>query len=203
VHYNAAGFSFVPLHVSCDQAALVERAARGRLRPTARADAQQPGTETIMNKVATCMKRNVITLPETATLGEAAARFADEHVGTLPIVDAGGHLVGLLHLHDLLGLIMPDFITLIENFDFVRDFGVLEDKAPESQALAQQVTRVMHRPIAVSESAGLLRAFALIDQHDLYDLPIVDKEYRLVGLASRVDVGTALLATWRLSSAAP
>jgi CBS-domain-containing membrane protein len=156
-----------------------------------------------MKEVATCMKRNVITLPETATLGEAAARFADEHVGTLPIVDPEGHLVGLLHLRDLLGLIMPDFIALVEDFDFVRDFGVLEDQAPSPQTLGERVTRVMERPIAVSASAGLLRAYALIDQHDLYDLPIVDEEKRLVGLASRVDVGTALLATWRLSSAAP
>lgn len=156
-----------------------------------------------MMKVATHMKRNVITLPDTATLGEAAARFADEHVGTLPIVDAAGRLVGILHLRDLLGLIMPDFISLLEDFDFVSDFGALEDKAPAPQTLAQKVTSVMERPVSVPASAGLLLAFAMIDQHDLYDLPVVDENGRLVGLASRVDVGTALVARWRLSSSAP
>ncbi|MDT8306458.1 MAG: CBS domain-containing protein [Anaerolineae bacterium] len=156
-----------------------------------------------MINVSSCMKHNVISLPETATVAEAAARLADEHIGTLPIVDARGRLVGILHIRDLLSLIMPDFIALVEDFDFVGDFGALEDKAPSPHVLAQSVTQVMERPISVAASAGLLRAFALIDQHDLYDLPIVDEERRLVGLASRVDVGTALLATWRLSSASP
>lgn len=156
-----------------------------------------------MMEVSTCMKRNVISLPETATVGEAAIRFAGEHVGTLPIVDHGGRLIGILHIRDLLGLVMPDFITLIEDFDFVSDFGALEDKAPAPQALARKVTEVMEPPTSVLASAGLLRTFALIDEHELYDLPIVDEEGRLVGLASRVDVGTALLATWRLSSASP
>jgi CBS domain-containing protein len=33
-------------------------------------------------------------------------------------------------------------------------------------------------------------------KHDLYDLPVVNNNNQLVGLASRVDVGTALLSRW-------
>lgn len=156
-----------------------------------------------MKEVASCMKRHVVSLPASATLGEAAARLADEHVGTLPIVDDGGRLVGILHIRDLLGLIMPDFIALLDDFDFVSDFGALEDQRPTAQSLARPVTEVMEPAVTVLASAGLLRAFALIDEHDLYDLPITDEAGRLVGLASRVDVGTALLDTWRLSSTSP
>ena len=39
-----------------------------------------------------------------------------------------------------------------------------------------------------------LRAFDIMNSNDLYDLPVVDDDGRLVGLASRVDVGIALLA---------
>ena len=38
---------------------------------------------------------------------------------------------------------------------------------------------------------------AIMNSHHWYDLPVVDDDGRLVGLASRVDVGTALLAEWR------
>jgi CBS-domain-containing membrane protein len=32
-----------------------------------------------------------------------------------------------------------------------------------------------------------------MQKHDLHDLPVVDDAYRLFGIASRVDVGTAFL----------
>jgi CBS domain-containing protein len=41
-----------------------------------------------------------------------------------------------------------------------------------------------------------MRAFAIIISHNLKDLPVVDQDGRLVGLASHVDIGTALLARW-------
>jgi CBS domain-containing protein len=40
-----------------------------------------------------------------------------------------------------------------------------------------------------------------MNSHDLYDLLVVDDDDRLVGLASRVDIGTALLAGWRSAAA--
>ena len=40
-----------------------------------------------MMEVANCMKRNVVSLRDNATTGEAATLFADNHVGTLPIID--------------------------------------------------------------------------------------------------------------------
>jgi CBS domain-containing protein len=54
----------------------------------------------------------------------------------------------------------------------------------------------MEPPYSVSANAGLLLAFATMKKHDLYDLPVVNNNNELVGLASRVDVGTALLSRW-------
>jgi CBS domain-containing protein len=55
-------------------------------------------------------------------------------------------------------------------------------------------------PVSVRPESGLLRAFAIMNSHNWYDLPVVDEDGWLVGLASRVDVGTALLASWRNST---
>lgn len=153
-----------------------------------------------MIECSTCMKRNVVSLPETATLAEAATRFVAEHIGTLPIVSGDGRLVGILHLRDLLRLVMPSFTVLLEDFDFVGDFGVFEDRTPPRDILTRPVTTVMEPAVAVQANSGLLRAFALMSEHDLYDLPIVDESNRLVGIASRVDMGTALLASWQRTS---
>jgi CBS-domain-containing membrane protein len=150
-------------------------------------------------KIADCMKHDVVSISAAANIGQAAARFAVRHIGMLPVVDASGRLVGVLQLRDLLALVMPDFVRLVEDFDFVHDFGAVETRRPSPDMLARPVTEVMQPPISVEATCGLLRAFATLRERDLHDLPVVDTESRLVGIASRVDIGAALLASWRTS----
>jgi CBS-domain-containing membrane protein len=146
--------------------------------------------------VSDCMKRKVVSIEDTATIGEAVDRFASNHIGMLPVVNTSGRLVGILHLRDLLDLVMPAFVDLVDDFDFVRDFGVLEQQQPTQQAIDKPVKSLMEDPTSVRSSCGLLRAFAIINSHELLDLPVVDDHDRLIGLASRVDIGRALLTSW-------
>jgi CBS domain-containing protein len=152
----------------------------------------------VQAKVSDCMKREVVSLHGSATIGEAAARFVEQHIGMLPIVDDEGRLVGLLSLGTVLALVMPDFVRLVEDFDFVEDFGAVEMSQPTVEALARPVKEVMEPPESVKADCGLLRAFALLRHHDMRDLPVVDADNRLVGIASRVDIGTALLERWQI-----
>lgn len=148
--------------------------------------------------IKSCMKRNVVSIHASDTIGQAASLIVSRHIGMLPVVNDDHQLVGILTLLDLLTLIMPDFVRLVENFDFVHDFGALEARQPTPEMLAQPVEEVMRPPVWVEESSGLLRAVALLRRHDLSDLPVVsDDTGQLTGIASRVDIGTALLAGWR------
>lgn len=146
-----------------------------------------------------CMKLEVITVPSTATVAEAVSLFNNYHVGMLPVLNGEGHLVGIVNLRDLLDLIMPAFVNLIDDFDYVGDFGALEEKQPSNDLLNQPVTSVMQTPVYVPANSGLLRAFAYLHKYQLLDMPVVDEQEHLVGLVSRVDVGRALLAGWRLN----
>lgn len=143
-----------------------------------------------------CMKKTIITAPVTATVADAAYLFCTHHIGMLPVVDKAGNLVGILQLRDLLHLIMPAFVDLIEDIDYVGDFGAMEDREPSEEDLFHSISDVMEEPTYVEENSGLLRAFAFIHKHQLSDLPVINEEGKLVGLASRVDIGRALLATW-------
>jgi CBS-domain-containing membrane protein len=151
-------------------------------------------------KISTCMKQDVVTISDQATIGEAAHLFARRHVGMLPVVNQHNQLVGILNLRDLLELVMPTFAQLIQDIDFVGDFGAVEDRQPSPELIAQPVTAVMEPPISVQTDCGLLRAFTLMNKYRLYDLPVVDPAGQLVGLASRVDVGTALFSLWQEQS---
>ena len=142
------------------------------------------------------MKKNVISVKEGDDLMVAARQFVKHHVGMLPVIDAQGKLVGVLQLRDLLSFSLPDFTRLIEDFDFVGTFGAAKLIQPSKEDLSKKVSEVMEEAVHVKDSCGLTRAFALLHQHNLTDLPIVDDENRLVGVASRVDIGTAILKSW-------
>lgn len=147
-------------------------------------------------KIVQVMKRSVVSIRSSASIGQATAVFVAQHVGTLPVVDDAGRLIGLLPLGSVLELVMPDFVRLLKDFDFVHDFGAVEARQPSVEALARPVQEVMAEPVAVEEDCGLLRAFALLRQHNLSDLPVVATDGRLIGIVSHVDVGTALLVRW-------
>jgi len=142
------------------------------------------------------MKKRVISVVDTDDLVVAAKQFVKYHVGMLPVINAERKLVGVLQLRDLLNLGLPDFTRLMEDFDFVGTFGAANFIQPSKEDLGKKVSEVMEEAVHVKDSCGLTRAFALLHQHNLTDLPIVDEDDCLVGVASRVDIGTALLKTW-------
>jgi CBS-domain-containing membrane protein len=148
-------------------------------------------------KVNEYMKQTAISIPVTDTIAHAADLLAQHHISTLPVVDEQNKLVGILHISDLLELVMPVFVNLFQDFDFIReDFGDYEELRPSAATAAKSISTLMEAPYAVSANAGLLLAFATMKKHNAYDLPVVNDNNQLVGLVSRVDVGTALLSRW-------
>lgn len=147
-------------------------------------------------KISDCMKQHVVSVPSTARIGEAVMLFTKHRIGTLPVVDDQARLVGCVQLRDVLELVLPDFIHLVEDFDFVGDFGAVEARRPPPEALTRPVTEVMQAAVSVDENCGLLRAFSVLHHEQLLDLPVVDAAGRLVGIASRVDIGISLLRSW-------
>lgn len=142
------------------------------------------------------MKHNVYSILNTATIREAAAQFVSKHIGLLPVVNQEGNLVGVVGLRDLLTLELPDFFELLPELDFVHDFGAVETTRPTASQLERPITTMMRPATVVRESDGLLKAYALLLKHRLHDLPVISEEGKLVGIASRVDIGVAILATW-------
>ena len=143
-----------------------------------------------------CMKRNVFSIPSTATIRQAASLVVDRHIGLVPVVDPHGKLIGIVRLSDLLSLELPDFFNLLPDLDFVHDFGAVETTRPMPEEIDRPVTTIMQPAVSVVETCGLLRAYALMLKHNLHDLPIVSEENVLVGIASRVDIGAAVLTAW-------
>ena len=112
--------------------------------------------------IGDCMKRQVVSVsPGTTVLG-AARLVVDRHIGTLPVVDEQGTLIGVVRVQDILDIFMPDFVRLLEDIDFIHDFGVLETLLPKDLPDAARLTMrdLMQEPVSVEQTCGLLRAFA-------------------------------------------
>ena len=147
-------------------------------------------------KISDSMKRNVVSIPVKATVREAAAVFVKKHVGLLPVVDNNNEPVGVVGLRDLLSLELPDFVNFIADVDYVHDFGAVETTRPSAAALNKSIKSLMEPALTVDEDCGLLRAYALMLQHNLHDILVVSPDGQLAGIASRVDVGIAILRSW-------
>ena len=146
--------------------------------------------------VISCMKRNVVSIKLDTTIREAAAIFVKKHIGLLPIVDEDDKPVGVIGMRDLLKLELPDFVNFLADVDFVHDFGAVEITRPSAKSLNKKVDSLMRPVTLVDEECGLLRAYALMLQQNLHDIPVVSKDGKLIGIASRVDIGVAILSKW-------
>jgi len=147
--------------------------------------------------IKNCMKRDVISVHATATIREAAALVVAHHIGQLPLVDDHNRLIGIVDIQDLLSLELPDFYKLLPDVDFVHDFGAVETTRPSPEILDRPIRTLARPATSVIESCGLLRAYAIMLKHELHDLPVVSENGVLVGIASRVDIGTAILSLWK------
>jgi CBS domain-containing protein len=147
-------------------------------------------------KIKECMKKNAISISMETTISEAAILIVEKHVGILPVLNKEGKPVGVLRLSNLLELEMPDFLDLVEDVDFVHDFGAVETTRPAHKLLTRPVTTIMEPVMTVEEKSGLLRAYAIMLKNNLYDLPVTNAEGQLTGIVSRVDIGTAVLFMW-------
>jgi len=142
------------------------------------------------------MKKDVVFIHADATISDAAHVFVKHHVGVLPVIDRDGRPIGVVGLQDMLTLELPDFVNFVADVDFVQDFGAVETTRPSPAALARSIKKLMKPPFSVPQDCGLLRAYALMVQHNLHDLLVVSPDGKLAGIASRVDVGRAILASW-------
>jgi CBS domain-containing protein len=151
-----------------------------------------------IQKIGTWMKRDVVHIHVSASIREAATVMVEKKVGTLPVVDETGMLVGCLSMGSITGIFLPDVVSLLADIDFVKDFGALKTPLKEDLERAEtlSVSDVMQAPaVAVDEGCSLLRALTVMDNDNLRDLPVV-RDGKLVGIASRVDIGRAFLSDW-------
>jgi IMP dehydrogenase len=103
-----------------------------------------------------------VTLSTDATLADAQRLMNDFQIGGIPIIDKAGVLVGIITNRDL---------------RFQRDL---------SRPIVEIMTK--EKLVTAGESVDLSQAEGILQEYRIEKLPIVDKDYKLIGLITYKDI---------------
>ena len=136
----------------------------------------------------------IVVQPETP-LQEAIKLIAEKRISGLPVVDAGGKLVGVLSESDLMwqetGVEPPPYIMFLDSVIYLRNPARYEKEV--HKALGQTVGEVMsEKPISVKTTSSLREAAQTMHEKNIGRLVVVDDEAKVIGILTRGDIVRAL-----------
>jgi CBS domain-containing protein len=140
------------------------------------------------------MSANPITALDTETVGVVLDRMCGKDLRLLPVLDAGGKVMGVVTLFSIMTHIVPNYIVTgdLEDVAYAPDIGLLRRHYDE--ILGQPVTEVLDaEPLLVRPESSLLSVAATLITHGKHESAlVVDGEKKLVGIISVGDVLSCL-----------
>jgi CBS domain-containing protein len=137
--------------------------------------------------VGDVMTRDVMTLQDDEPLVVALRKLVRQRASGAPVLDAEGHLVGVISQRDVMGWYERTIEALAQQ-------SVPAPGDYQRRLRTEQVSAVMATPpISIQESASLASALALLRERGVHRLPVT-REGRVVGILTGSDVLLALLA---------
>lgn len=127
--------------------------------------AEQAKQVSVVKRAENGMISNPVTIKKGANVGDALALMAEYKIGGIPVVDDEGYLVGIVTNRDL---------------RFQRDLSKLIDDVMTKENL-----------VTTSRSTNLEEAADILQIHKIEKLPVVDQDYKLIGLLTYKDITKA------------
>ena len=145
-------------------------------------------------KVKDVMTKDVVSVSPSMGIREIYDIFCKKQIGGVPVIDKESKLLGLITKTELLDVLIPDYFEMLTDFLFIDDLGALEEKLETLPPLELFIAKdlMLTNVITINENASLMKAPAIMSNHNVRRLPVVDKQNKLVGLITRMDVCNAL-----------
>lgn len=139
------------------------------------------------------MKRDVFTLPETATVAEAMQVLVDRGVSAVPLVNAAGKPVGFIsdgdimrHLSKRSQMITDPVVMIVQTMDSYADHKDFAQKL--DQLMGMRAGDIGARGIiGVNVHADLPEVCRILGENHLKKAPVLD-DGRIVGVINRSDI---------------
>ncbi len=133
--------------------------------------------------VAKRMQRNVVTVPQSASLLSARETMRGHNIHQVPVVSEEGKLVGILSNHDIREAILP--AALLPGAGGDRAEEVLRN-TPVEKAMTRKI-------VTATLDDTMEDAMVLLHDFRVNALPVVDGNGRVAGIITRTDALQAFL----------
>lgn len=143
-----------------------------------------------MLKAKDIMTRVVHTVTEETGVDELARLFVERGVSAMPVLDASGHLAGIVTETDMVEQDKPLHIpTVISIFDWVLYLESEKDFREQVQRItARRVAEICAREVVTcTPETPVSEIAALMVDRKAHLIPVVEGE-KLVGVVARLDV---------------
>jgi CBS domain-containing protein len=142
--------------------------------------------------VTDVMTTQIITLASDMQVAQAWEMMLEHLIKAMPVVDAGGRVLGMLTDEDLIHRAgTKEHLSVASRLDA----ETLKEQLDILRSSPLCVRDVMTSPaIVLSSQEALGRAAAIMARHEIKRLPVVDQNQKIVGIISRVDVLKQLLS---------
>ncbi len=136
------------------------------------------------------MTKDVITVKKETTIKEVAELFARHRIGSAPVVDDKGRIIGIVTETDLIeqdkSLHIPTVISL---FDWVIYLESDKKFEKELKKMTGQTVADVYTPHVktVAPSTPISEVADIMSTGRFHAVPVVEKE-RIVGIVSRIDL---------------
>ncbi|RDI68321.1 CBS domain-containing protein [Nocardia pseudobrasiliensis] len=135
-------------------------------------------------RVTDVMTREVVTVSTTTTFRDVVRTLRDHGISGAPVLDADGHVTGIVSEADLLG---RQARTGGAALGWIRH--LLSRSAFARSGVARTAADLMNTPVVtVSATDRLTSAAATLARHDVKRAPVLDARGELVGIVSRKDI---------------
>lgn len=146
-------------------------------------------------RVIDVLSKNVVTVSADDTLQTALELMSENRLTALPVIDGWGHCAGILSASDIVEITRN---INEEIYDLGRgdeaSYQWLRDNLAEHDMARRIVDEFMTENLAtVTAERSLPEAAAEMLRHRVHRLPVVDKEGKLLGIISTMDILTAFV----------
>lgn len=138
-------------------------------------------------KVRELMSKKVTSVSPDASFASVWKIIFKKGIHGLPVVDKDNTLIGIIAEEDLLSKLYPSYQEYMDDFRSASDFEEMEEKIGELKKL--QAQDIMNRKIHLTYPEGpILRALSKMIVRQIRQLPVIDKQRKLIGIITKGDV---------------
>jgi len=142
-------------------------------------------------KVFDVMSTGLLTATADETLASVVRKMVMRNCGSVPVIDATNHLVGVIAIRDVMLPLFPNMGEYVHDSVRTRDFEEMEEEY--ANVLKKSAGDVMTaNPMTVSAETPVLKAASFMGLKNLRRIPVTDEANLLIGMVSIGDVNRGL-----------